>query len=330
MAAGSKRAVVAAVFGNGFLTLLKFAAFLFSGSAAMLSEAIHSFADTSNQALLWLGIRLSQRPADRKHPFGYGAERFFWSLVSAMGIFFLGCGVTVYHGVELLIHPRHVQVGILTWIVLALALIIEGAVLVLAYRQANQRRGNRSWPEFIRTARDPALLAVLMEDSVAVFGVFIASAGIALTHIFHDVFFDALASIVIGLLLGAMAVVLAMRNRALLLGQSARPELEARIRSVVMRDPLVGDLLRLRTRVVDVDEHLIDMQVDFNPDVIVDRLRPEILRAAETVRTPEEFETFARTFARRVVDELASEVDRLEKAIREEVPSARMIDVEGD
>jgi zinc transporter 9 len=330
MASGSKRAVIAAVLGNGCLALLKFGAFLVSGSGAMLSEAIHSAADTANQALLWLGIRLSHRPADGRHPFGYGAERYFWSLVSAMGIFFLGAGITLYHGIDLLVHPKHVDVGLLTWIVLALALIIEGAVLVLAVRVANRQRGKRSWAEFVATARDPALLAVLLEDSVAVLGVLIASAGIVLTHTFDAPIFDALASVLIGLLLAIMAILLAMRNRTLLLGQSARPELEQKIRRIVMRDPVVGNVLRLRTRVLDIDTHLVDLQVDFNPDVIVDRLLPEIREAGESIRTPEEIETFARSFARRVVDELAAEVDRLERSIQDEVPTAKLIDVEGD
>ena len=153
--------VMAAVLGNGVLALLKLFAFIVSGSGAMLSETIHSLADTINQAMLWLGIRLSERPADREHPYGYGAERFFWSLVSAMGIFFLGAGITLYHGIHTLLHPGHIEITYLTWVVLALALLIEGAVLILAVRAADQRRAGRSWREFLRTARDPALLAVL-------------------------------------------------------------------------------------------------------------------------------------------------------------------------
>lgn len=330
MASGSKRAVVAAVLGNGFLALLKFAAFTVSGSGAMLSEAIHSVADTTNQALLWLGIRLSERPPDREHPYGYGAERFFWSLVSAMGIFFLGAGVTLYHGFHLLRHPKPIEIGLPTWIVLILALLIEGAVLVMAVRAANQRRAGRTWLQFIRTSRDPALLAVLLEDAIAVFGVIVASVGICLAYLTGNLIFDALASILIGLLLGMMAVILAMRNRALLLGQAANPDLEKKIKSIVLRDPLVGKVLRLRTRVLDVDSHLIDLQVNFNPDHIVERLRPEIRTASKEISTPDDLEKFAHTFARRIVDELASEVDRLEDSIREAVPTALFIDVEGD
>jgi zinc transporter 9 len=330
MASGSRRAVMAAVLGNGVLALLKLLAFIVSGSGAMLSEAIHSFADTTNQALLWLGIRLSERPADPRHPYGYGAERFFWSLVSAMGIFFLGAGITLYHGVHTLLHPEHIEIGLLTWVVLALALLIEGAVLVLAVRAADHRRAGRSWPEFLRTARDPALLAVLLEDAIAVTGVFIASAGILLAHFLENPVFDAAASIVIGLLLAMMAVVLAMRNRTLLLGQSASAELESKIRAIVMHDPVVGRILHLRTRILDVDAHLVDLEVDFDPDTIVERLMPDIRAAAETMRGAEDLEAFARTFARRLVDELALEVDRLEEKVRESVPTAWIIDIEGD
>jgi zinc transporter 9 len=330
VASGSKRTVVAAVLGNGTLALLKFGAFLVSGSGAMLSESIHSLADTVNQALLWLGIRLSDRPADKKHPFGYGAERYFWSLVSAMGIFFLGAGVTTYHGVDILLHPKHVEIGLLTWIVLALALVIEGGVLMMAVRVANRRRAGRTWIEFVKTAGDPALLAILLEDAIAVLGVFVAGVGIVLTDLFDAVVFDALASILIGLLLGAMAVLLAMRNRVLLLGQSASPELEAKIREIVTRDPIVGSIYRLRTRILDIDSHRVDLQVDFDPDVIVDRLVPEIHEVSRTIRSAEDAEAFARVFARRIVDELAKEVDRLEQEIQAVVPTATLIDVEGD
>ena len=321
---------MAAVLGNGCLVLLKLLAFTVSGSGAMLSEAIHSLADTINQALLWLGIRLSERPADREHPYGYGAERFFWSLVSAMGIFFLGAGVTLYHGVHTLLHPRHIEITPLTWIVLALALLIEGSVLILAIRAANQRRAGRNWREFLRTARDPALLAVLLEDGIAVIGVFVAAAGILLAHIFGNPLFDAAASILIGLLLAFMAVILAMRNRSLLLGQAASPELERKIRTIVIHDPVVGRIVRLRTRILDVDAHLINLEVDFDPGTIVERLKPEIRAAAKGIRSADDLEAFAHTFAGRLIDELALAVDRLEEKVRESVPTARIIDIEGE
>lgn len=330
MASGSKRAVAAAILGNGSVTLLKLLAFIVSGSGAMLSEAIHSLADTINQALLWLGIRFSERPADRLHPYGYGAERFFWSLVSAMGIFFLGAGITLYHGIHTFLRPGHIEITSLTWIVLVLALLIEGTVLIMAVRAANQRRAGRTWAEFLRTARDPALLAVLLEDAVAVTGVFVAAAGIVLAHVFGNPLFDAAASILIGLLLAAMAVVLAMRNRALLLGQSASAEMERKIRTLVTHDPVVGRVLHLRTRILDVDAHLINLEVDFDPDTIVERLKPEIREAAEGIRGPDDLESFAHTFARRLIDELAVEVDRLEEKVRESVPTARIIDIEVD
>jgi zinc transporter 9 len=247
-----------------------------------------------------------------------------------MGIFFLGAGITIYHGIHTFLHPGHIQITSLTWIVLALALLIEGAVLVLAVRAANQRRAGRSWQEFLSTARDPALLAVLLEDTVAVAGVFIAAAGIVLAHLFGNPLFDAAASVLIGLLLGAMAVVLAMRNRTLLLGQSASAELERKIRTIVTHDPVVGRILHLRTRILDVDAHLVNLEVDFDPDTIVQRLKPEIRDAAEGIQSADDLEAFARTFARRLVDELAVEVDRLEERVRESVPTARIIDIEGE
>jgi solute carrier family 30 (zinc transporter), member 9 len=326
----SARTVVLGLLGNVVITAAKLVAFAFSGSGAMFAEGLHSAADSINTMFLWIGVKLSRRPADPGHPYGYGAERYFWSFASAMGVFFLGGGATIYHGVQELSQPEPIRIGALTWAALGAGALLDGGVFIVSIRQAAQRRAERSWLDYVRQSTDSSLLAVLFENGVAMLGLLVAAFGIGLTVMRDTAVYDAVASIVIGVLMAGSALVLAQRNRLLLLGEAVRPDIERRIRQIVLSDPAVGRLLSIRTRVLAADEYRVDLQVDLSPDVVVDRLRPEIRLAAERIHGADGLEAFARTFARRVVDELAGEVDRLEKRIREEVPGARVIDVEAD
>lgn len=326
---GSTKTVITAVFVNLGISVLKLGAFAVSGSGAMLSEGLHSIADTLNQALLWLGINRSQRPADDKHPYGYGAERYFWSLVSAMGIFVLGCGVTVYHGIHSILHPTPTEVGWITWAVLAISGVLEGAVLLMAVSAANKQRGDQSWRDFLRTSKDPTLLAVLFEDAVAVGGVIVAALGIMLSKVTGILIFDGIASVIIGLLLGALALMLALRNKALLVGQGD-PELAAQVREVLAKNPSVDSVLKLKTRILAADAHSVDLQVEFSAERIVERVLPKFSDAMIAASDEDALRPIARDFAEKVLDELAIEVDHIEEAIREVAPSATHIDVEGD
>lgn len=330
MAHGTGSSVIAAIVGNAVVAALKIFAFVVSGSGAMLAEGVHSVADTANQALLWIGIRRSERPADDDHPYGYGAERYVWALISAMGIFFLGCGVTLYHGVSQLFHPEVPDVGWLTWAVLAFAVVVEGAVLMMAIREANRTRGEKGWREFIRTSTDPTLIAVLFEDSVAVIGVFVAAAGIGLSRWTGLGIFDGIASIIIGLLLGGLALVLAAKNSKLLVGQRADPDVEKRIRQLMEEHPAIGKVVALRTRVMAAGAHRVDLQVDFDAGTLVERMHEEIVAEVGKLNSEEAILAFSHRLGDRIVDDLADEVDRIEALIKQEVPTASLIDVEGD
>lgn len=330
LATQTTRLTLLAALGNLTVTVVKLVSFALSGSGAMLAEALHSLADTLNAALLWLGIWLSRRPPDERHHYGYGADQYFWSFISAVGVFMVAGGATVYDGIRRLVHPVPIHVGGVTWAALGIGACLDGAVLVATLREASRRRGARSWRAYLADSTDTSLLAVLFEDAAALLGLTMAAAGLGLARAFDAVRFDAGASIAIGLLMVAMALSLARRNRVLLLGVAAAPEIEARIREVVVSDPAVGRILGLRTRVLAMDAYRVDLQVDLNPDVIVERLRPEIRAAAAGIHCVSDLEAFSRAFARRVVDELALEVDRLEGRIRDAVPRARVIDVEGD
>lgn len=326
----SGKAVVAAIAGNGIISVGKLAVFAVTGSGAMLAEGIHSVADTANQFLLWVGIRKSHKPADDAHPYGYGAERYVWALISAMGIFFLGCGVTCYHGVHAILHPKPVEAGWLTWTVLGVSALVEGYVLLLAVLEANRQRGEKSFLRFMRESSDPTLIAVLFEDSIAVLGVFIASGAIFVAQQTGWYWLDGAASLTIGLLLGLLALILAAKNKQLLIGHSATPEIEERVRRIALSHPSVAEVLSVRTRVIAAGENRVDLQVDFDPNAMIDRWREDIRSKASSITDADALETFSRDLAAKLLDELANEVDQLEAEIQEAVPSATLIDVEGD
>src|SRR5688572_22512237 len=162
--ASSLKSVVAALLGNSFVCVIKLIAFIMSGSGAMLSEAIHSAADTGNQLLLFIGLKRGQKAADDRFHYGYGGERFIFGMLSAAGIFFIGCGITIYHGVTSLISPHMPQLTSVTFIVLATALVVEGGVLMFAVRGIAAQRGDLPFWEYVRERADPAAVAILLED----------------------------------------------------------------------------------------------------------------------------------------------------------------------
>lgn len=330
MQEGSKLAVSAAIGGNAILTAAKFVAFLVSGSGAMLSEAIHSFADTLNQALLMIGVVRSGRPPDRRFPDGYGAEQVVWALISAVGIFFLGCGVTVYHGVHSLLHPG--ELGALGWAiaVLGFSFALDGAVLVLALRTAWKAAAGRPFLRYLRREADAATVAVIMEDSAACLGVVIALLGVLLARLTGSPVWDAAGSIGIGLLLGAIAIWLIVRNHRMLVGPAAPPDVEERIRTVLRGSPLVEKVVRLRTRVLDAGTFRIAADLDLSGAAVAAQLEERIRSAWAEIRSFEDFRAFCGRFAEDVVEKLGDEIDVLEAALRQAEPGARHIEIEAD
>ncbi len=328
MAGSSQKSVVAAIAGNFVVTVLKFGAFLASGSGAMMSEAIHSLADTLNQSLLLLGLKRAARPADPTHPYGYGKEQYFWALVSAMGIFVFGCGVTVYHGIHQIMHPEVSRVTWLTWAVLGGAALLEGIVLFVAIqetRKARQARGV-SWRVFLSKEGDPTLLAVLFEDAIAIFGVVVAAVGIWLSHALNEPRIDGVASVIIGLLLGALALLLAIRNKELLIGQSAPESINKTIWDTVAADPAVNVVGQVKTHVIASGKLAVDINLDMDAKAVMKKVLPQFksLNADDKIRTE------AEEFGEALVEQLGVEVDRLENDIREKVPGVAFIDIEED
>jgi cation diffusion facilitator family transporter len=294
---GSKRAIFAAFLANLGIAVAKFVAFLLTGSASMMAESIHSVADTGNQGLLFLGGARAKQPADERHPFGYGAERYFWAFVVALVLFSLGAMFSLYEGAQKLLHPHQIEDPTVAFVVLAIAMVAEGLSFRTARREAQPHRGNRSWWSFIRQTKSPELPVVLLEDSGALIGLVVATIGLTAATITGDERYDALGSIGIGLLLGVIAIVLAIEMKSLLIGEGAGPGVDATIRTAIEAAPEVRRVIHLRTLQLGPDELLLAAKVDIDaPDVAA----------------------------------LAAAIDAAEVRVRAAVPSTRLIYLEPD
>ena len=195
---GSKTVIYAALAGNGLIAITKFAAASITGSSAMFSEAIHSLVDTGNQGLLLFGIKRSGRPADDAHPFGYSGELYFWAFMVAILIFGLGAGISIYEGVQKILHPHPLNDPLINYIVLALAMVFEGFALAIAVREFRKTKGQRGWLEAVRVSKDPTVFTVLFEDTAAMAGLVVAFVGIFLAQQLDLPVLDGVASVLIG------------------------------------------------------------------------------------------------------------------------------------
>jgi cation diffusion facilitator family transporter len=277
-AEGTRRAIIAAFLANLGIALSKFAAFAITGSASMLAESIHSVADTGNQGLLFLGGKRSRKAPTEEHPFGFGTERYFWAFIVALVLFTLGSMFALYEGVDKLIHPKDLDSPIVAFAVLGIAIVLEGLSFRTARREANPTRRGRSWWKFIHTTKSPELPVVLLEDSGALVGLVFAFIGISLAEITGNPRWDAMGSIGIGLLLGVIAVILAIEMKSLLIGEAVSPIVEERIRAAILDGAEVTRVIHLRTLHLGPDDVLLATKLEFACDTI-----PALARAIDTV-----------------------------------------------
>jgi len=233
---GSTKVVVIALACNFGIAVAKFTAAALTRSSAMLSEAIHSLVDTSNQALLLYGIHRSQRPADARHPFGYSKELYFWSFVVAILLFSLGAGVSIYEGFQKLRHPHPITSFAVNYIVLAVAMALEGYTAWRAITEFESHRGARSWLAALRLSKDAALFTVLLEDLAAITGLLIAFVGLLAVQFLGLQEADAIASILIGLVLATVAIFMSIEIKGLLVGEAASPKVQAGLRKVLQNE----------------------------------------------------------------------------------------------
>ncbi|MEZ4616050.1 MAG: cation diffusion facilitator family transporter [Caldilineaceae bacterium] len=284
-------AVYGAIGANLLVAITKFVAAFFSGSSSMLSEGIHSVVDTGNQLLLLLGIRRSRKPPDEKHPFGYGQELYFWSLIVAILLFGLGGGMSAYEGIAHIMHPSPLEDPLWNYVVLGLAVLFEGTSFAIAFRALRAERRDESIWRAIRNSKDPTTFVVVFEDAAAVLGLATAFVGVYLAHRLDNPYIDGIASIVIGLLLATVAVLLAYESRGLLLGESFDAEKVEQIRALVEADPQVVTAGRPLTMHFGPDDVLLNLDVQFQEglastelNTAVDRLEKKIRQAHEEVK----------------------------------------------
>jgi len=287
MAQGSTRAVVAALVANVVIAVAKFIAAGVTGSSAMLSEGIHSLADSGNQALLLWGNRRSHRLPDAHHPFGYGPEMYFWSLIVAMILFGIGGGFSIYEGIAHLGHSEVPQDPIWNYAVLGIAFAVEGYALTVALRALSRTGVQGSFLGRLRASADPRVFIPIAEDTAALLGVVVAFLGVFLARSLDLPVLDGISSIAIGVLLAFVAVFLAWETRALLVGETVGPQLLETVRRVCGEQDAVSSLVRTRGIHLGPDEVLLALDVRFRPDLdgadvarAVDHLE-SALRAAE-------------------------------------------------
>jgi len=276
----SRKVVIAALVGNFIIAVAKGVAAVITGSGAMMAETIHSIADTGNQGLLLYGTSRSKRPPDAKHPFGYGSEIYFWAFIVALLLFSMGSLFSLYEGIHKLRHPQ--ELDSVKWAlgVLCFAFVVEARVFLVARRAIKKAAGEVGFWRFFTQSKDPALPLVYFEDFGAMIGLVFAGIGISGSAWFGWVYADAIATLCIGLLLGAIAVVLLQRCYRLLIGESATVEDLCTIREIVASVDGIGEIVELRTLQVGPQDLIVGLEIRVTGDLgVLDVLEAKI-RAA--------------------------------------------------
>jgi len=284
MSSSSKKVIYAALVGNSLISITKFIAAFYSGSSAMLSEGIHSLVDTGNQCLLLHGLKKAKQPADAQFPFGHGKEIYFWSFVVAILIFAVGSGVSIYEGIHHIMAPTQMGDPTLSFIVLGLALVFEGAAWYFALQEFSRSKGKWGYIDAVKRGKDPSIFVVLFEDSAAMLGLVVAFIGIAISHYSGNPIYDGIASVIIGLILGGTAIWLAYETKSLLIGESANPELVKEIRQIVEKHRAVDSIHELLTMHMGPDFILVTMNVDFNNELNAGELEQTIATMDQQIK----------------------------------------------
>ncbi len=280
-AQGSKKVVYAGIAGNLLVAVTKFVAASFTHSSAMLSEAVHSVVDTMNQGVMLYGLNRSSRPADSAHPLGHGRELYFWAFVVAVLIFAIGAGVSVYEGIRHVMDPEPMQMPWVNYLVLGIAGVVEFGSWTVAMREFRRHKGDLGYFEAAEKTKDPSTLTLLLEDSAALVGIGIALAGTFASQLLDMPELDGVASILIGLLLGAVSMFLARESKRLLIGEPARRSLVDAIRKCAQSQPGVSQVNGIITVHMAPRQVVCMLSIEFE-----DALRvPELERAVEEMES---------------------------------------------
>ncbi|WP_336659806.1 cation diffusion facilitator family transporter [Leucobacter sp. USHLN153] len=297
-ASGGNKAIIAALLANLGIAVTKFIAWAFSGSSSMLAEGVHSLADSGNQVLLLVGGKRAQQRADKEHPFGYGRVRYVYAFVVAIVLFSIGGVFSVYEGISKIQHPHALEVWWLPLLVLGVAIVLEGFSMRTAIRESRPHKGNSTWVQFIRRSKAPELPVVLLEDFAALTGLVIAFVGVGLTVLTGNGLFDGIATVAIGALLVAVAIVLGVEVKSLLVGEGASDEDVAKIEAALLNSQDVDRIIHMKTLYLGPDEFMVGAKVDIA--------------------------------ATKTMSEVSVIINLAERRVREAVPAARVIYIEPD
>jgi len=289
VASASKTSIYAAIVGNLAIAVTKFVAAAFSGSGAMLSEAIHSVVDTGNGALMLLGIYRSQKPPDFEHPFGHGRELYFWTLIVAILVFAVGGGISLYEGITHIKHPTRSHGPVWNYTVLGIAAIFEGTSWLFGWKAFSVEKGKRRILEAIHTSKDPTSFSVLLEDSAALIGLLFAFLGIFLGRQLSMPYLDGVASMMIGVLLCVVAMVIVYESKGLLIGEGLDRHTLTELRTLVQTDPAVERVQHLNTLYLGAHEVLLTIELHFRSNISAAEVRKAVgrLRGKIQVRHPD-------------------------------------------
>ena len=283
-ASTSKNVIFAALAGNTAIAVTKFGAALFTGSAAMMSEAIHSAVDTGNQILLLIGLKRAARPASETHSFGHGLQLYFYTFVVAVLIFGVGAVVSILHGIERIQDPEPMDSPWVNYLVLSLSIAFEGASWLVALKAFNRERAGRPFLSAIRRSKDPTVFTVLFEDTAALAGLVVALGGVAASQLLGDSRIDGAASIVIGGILALTAAFLAFESQSLLTGEAADPDTRAVIAAMAAEEPGVDGLNDLRTMHFGPNEILVCLSLDFRNGLSAGQVEDTVARLEQRIR----------------------------------------------
>lgn len=283
-ASTSKNVIFAALAGNLAIAVTKLGAAIFTGSAAMMSEAIHSAVDTGNQIILLIGLKRAARPATESHPFGHGLQLYFFTFVVAVLIFGVGAVISILHGVERIQNPEPIENAWVNYLILGLSILFEGASWAVAFKAFNKERAGRPFFGVIRSSKDPTVFTVLFEDTAALAGLVVALAGVVASHVFNLPLLDGVASVIIGLILAVTAGFLAFESQSLLTGEAADPETREGIRAIAEAEAGVEGLNDCRTMHFGPNEILVALSLDFRNDLTAGSVEDTVARLEQKIR----------------------------------------------
>lgn len=321
--------VVFALIGNIFVTIIKTIVAVITGSASMFAESVHSFADTLNQSLLLIGIKRSQRPADKIRGYGYGIERFFWSLISACGILFVGAGISIYHSLETLLHGSgEYSFSYISIVVLCLAFVIEGLTLYIAVKEL---KGTEKFSKKLFAEADPVVLAVVYEDGAAVLGIIVALASQVLMFVTQNSTYDAIGGIIVGTILAVLAVVLIIKNHHYLIGKSIHEDARDGIMELLLADPCIEKIIEFKSVAVDIGKYRIFATVEWNGTPLYREIYEAGDLKEEFNEIKDDFGEFTKLMYKtidRIPRLVGTRIDEIEKRITEKFPEVAYVDIE--